>query len=163
MDTSEKYIRMCSLAKEIQRKWVFQSGDFVYNPIFEKVEVLLCPGDNSINYIWLPRQDQLQEICIEFYMQNLRISKFEAFLKFLEWYSGRLRYTFEHGLKYGNAFIDSGEELLLSRAMIMMHWKKWDGENWVKALDKYAPKLQESSHGKFEKEFLHKTKSVTDT
>jgi hypothetical protein len=80
-------------------------------------------------------------------MQNLKISKFEAFLKFLEWYSGRLRYTFEHGLKYGNGFIDSGEELLLTRSMIMMYWKKWDGENWVKALDKYAPKLQESSHG----------------
>ncbi|AKB44704.1 hypothetical protein MSKOL_2448 [Methanosarcina sp. Kolksee] len=53
----------------------------------------------------------------------------------MEWYSGRLRYTFEHGLKNGNDFIDSGEELLLNRAMIMMHWKKWDGENWVKALD----------------------------
>ncbi|HPS89391.1 MAG TPA: hypothetical protein PLC35_05385, partial [Methanosarcina vacuolata] len=74
MDTSEKYIRMCSLAKEIQQKWVFQSGDFVYNPAFEKIEVLLDPGNNSINYIWLPRQDQLQEICIAFFMHNLRIS-----------------------------------------------------------------------------------------
>ncbi|WP_292389975.1 hypothetical protein [Methanosarcina sp. UBA5] len=137
MDTSEKYIRMCSLTKEIQRKWVSQSGDFVYNPAFEKVEVLLDLGNNSINYIWLPRQDQLQEICIAFFMHNLRISKFEAFLRFLEWYSGRLRYTFEHGLKNGNDFIDSGEELLLNRAMIMMHWKKWDGENWVKALEGY--------------------------
>lgn len=137
MDTSEKYVRMCSLAKEIQRKWIFQSGDFVYNPAFEEVEVLLYPGNNSINYIWLPRQDQLQDICIAFFMNNLRISKFEAFLQFLEWYSGRLRYTFEHGLKNENGFIDSGEELLLNRAMIMMHWKKWDGENWVKALEGY--------------------------
>jgi len=134
MDTSEKYIRMCSLAKEIQRKWVFQSGDFVYNLALEKVEVLLCPGDNSINYIWLPRLDQLQEICIEFFMRNLKISKSEAFLQFLEWYSGCLRYTFKHGLKNGNGFIDSGEELLLNRAMIIMYWKKWDEENWVKAL-----------------------------
>ncbi|MPM42554.1 hypothetical protein SDC9_89220 [bioreactor metagenome] len=134
MDTSEKYIRMCSLAKEIQRKWVFQYGDFAYNPVFEKVEVLLYPENNSVNYIWLPRQDQLQEICMEFYMQNLKMAKFEAFLKFLEWYSGRLRYAFEHRLKNGDGFIDSGEELLLTRAMIMMYWKKWDGENWVKAL-----------------------------
>lgn len=134
MDISEKYISMCSLAKEIQRKWVFQSGDFVYNPALEKVEVLLCPGDNSINYMWLLRLDQLQEICIEFFMRNLKISKSEAFLQFLEWYSGRLRYTFKHGLKNGNGFIDSVEELLLNRAMIIMHWKKWDGENWVKAL-----------------------------
>jgi hypothetical protein len=67
-------------------------------------------------------------------MQNLRISKSEALLQFLERYSGGLRYTFEHGLKIGNNFIDSGEELLLNREMIMMHWKKWDGENWVKGL-----------------------------
>ena len=98
MDTSEKYIKMCSLAKEIQRKWMFQSGDFVYNPVFDEVVVLLYPGNNSINYIWLPRQDQLQEICIEFFMKNLEISKFEANLRFLEWYSWRLRYAFEHGL-----------------------------------------------------------------
>ena len=99
MDTSEKYIKMCESAKEIQRKWVFQPGDFVYNPASEEVEVLLYPGNNSINYCWLPRQDQLQEICIAFFMHNLRISKFEAFLQFLECYSGRLRYTYKHGLK----------------------------------------------------------------
>ncbi|WP_410509414.1 hypothetical protein RSJ42_04095 [Methanosarcina hadiensis] len=154
---------MCSLAKEIQKKWVFQPGDFVYNPAFEKVEVLLQPGNNSVNYIWLPRQDQLQEICIEFYMKNLRIPKFEAFSRFLEWYSGRLKYTFEHGLKNGNGLIDSGEELLLTRAMIMMHWKKWDGEDWVKALEGPAQKRQESSAGNYKKEFPQKTKQVTDT
>ncbi|MGB9928362.1 MAG: hypothetical protein ACPK85_08135 [Methanosarcina sp.] len=145
MDTSEKYIKMCSLAKEIQWKWVFQPGDFVYNPVFEKVEVLLYPGNNSINYMWLPRQDQLQEICIAFFMRNLKISKFEAFLQFLEWYSGRLRYAFKHGLKNGNGFIDSGEELLLNRAMIMMYGKKWNGENWVKALERYTLRPQKSS------------------
>lgn len=153
---------MCSLAKEIQKKWVFQPGDFVYNPAFEKVEVLLHPGNNSINHIWLPRQDQLQEICIEFYMKNLRIPKFEAFSRFLEWYSGRLRYTFEHGLKNGNGFIDSGEKLLLTRAMIMMHWKKWDGEDWVKALERPAQKRQKSSHGNYKKESPQKIKPVTD-
>ena len=141
MDTSEKYIKMCSLAKEIQRKWMFQSGDFVYNPVFDEVVVLLYPGNNSINYIWLPRQDQLQEICIEFFMKNLEISKFEANLRFLEWYSWRLRYAFEHGLKNGNGFIDSGEELLLNPAMIMIYGKKWDGENWVTALKSYEPKF----------------------
>ena len=62
MDISEKYIKMCSHAKEIQRKWVFQSGDFVYNPFLEEVEVLLYSGNNSINYVWLLRQDQLQEL-----------------------------------------------------------------------------------------------------
>jgi hypothetical protein len=82
-------------------------------------------------------------------MQNLKISESEAFWRFLEWYSRRLRYTFEHGLKNGNGFIDSGEELLLNRAMIMMHWKKWNGENWVKAIKGYTPKPQKSPLGNY--------------
>jgi hypothetical protein len=33
--------------------------------------------------------------------------------------------------------------------MIMMHWKKWDGENWIKALEVPAPKPQQSSPGNY--------------
>src|SRR5664280_956902 len=140
VDTSEKYIKMCASAQEIQRKWVFQSVDFVYNPAFEEVEVLLYPGDNSINYVWLPRQDQLQKVCTEFFMQNLRLSESKAFLQFLEWYSGRLRYTFEHGLKNGNGFFESSEELMVECSMTTMHGKKWNGENWVTAIEGYVSK-----------------------
>ncbi|RXA20581.1 hypothetical protein EQO05_05555 [Methanosarcina sp. MSH10X1] len=49
MDTSEKCIKMCELAKEIQRKWVFRPSDFVYDPASEEVEVSLHPGNNLIN------------------------------------------------------------------------------------------------------------------
>jgi predicted Rdx family selenoprotein len=88
----------------------------------------------------LPRQDQLQEICIEFYIQSLRISEFEAFLRFLEWYAGCLRQTFENGLKNGNVFIDSGEEIMLECSMVMVHGKKRDGKEWVKAIQGYVSK-----------------------
>jgi len=33
VDISEKYIRMCSLAKEIQQKWSYENGDYVYDTI----------------------------------------------------------------------------------------------------------------------------------
>lgn len=87
------------------------------------------PRDFS-GYLWLASQDQLQEICINFFIQNLRISEFEVFLRFLEWYSRCLRTTFENGLKNSEYdFIDSSEEIMLDNAMNMMHGKKWDGGN----------------------------------
>jgi hypothetical protein len=140
MDMSEKYIRMCALANEIQYKWSYKNGDYVYDTI---------DGDAGVWY-WLPRHDQLQEICKEFFIQNLKISEFEAFLRFLEWYAGCLRQTSEDGLKNSDyGFIDSSEELLLDNTMIMMHGKKWDGEKWVKALEGYTPKPQKSPLGNY--------------
>jgi hypothetical protein len=74
-------------------------------------------------------------------MQNLKISEFEAFLRFLEWYSGCLRFVFEHTFKnFDCGFIDSSEEILLNESMIMIHSKKWDGEGWVKAAEGYVSK-----------------------
>ena len=69
------------------------------------------------------------------------MSRFKAHLRFLEWYSGCLRYAFEHCLKntdYG--FTESSEEILLNEAMTMLHGKKWSGEGWVKAIDGYVSK-----------------------
>jgi hypothetical protein len=68
------------------------------------------------------------------FMQNMRISIFEAYLRFLEWYSRCLRDALEHGLKNSNyGFIYSSEELMLECAMNMLYGKKWNGEGWVKA------------------------------
>jgi len=33
MDISERYIKMCALAKEIQSTWSYQNGDYVYDTI----------------------------------------------------------------------------------------------------------------------------------
>ena len=150
VDTSEKYIKMCESAKDIQRQWIFKSGDFVFDPDFEDLQVLLWyPAKDYNEYIWLPRHDQLQEICIEFFIKNLKISRHEAFLRFLEWYAGCLRATFKCGLKNENGFIDSGEEIMLECTITMLHWKKWNGENWVKAIEGYTPKPQKSLLGNY--------------
>jgi hypothetical protein len=137
IDISEKYIRMCSLGKEIQQKWNYENGDYVYDTIDGDAGVWYWHLSKDISEcIWLPRHDQLQEICIQFFMQNLKISEFEALLRFLEWYSGCLRYAFEHSLQnYDYGFIDSSEEILLNEAMKMLHGKKWGGETWVKAAE----------------------------
>jgi hypothetical protein len=142
MDTSEKYIRMCSLAKEIQHKWSYENGDYVYDTIEGDAGVWYWNHTKDLGEcIWLPRQDQLQEICIEFFIQNMRMSRYEARLRFIEWYSGCLRYAFEHSLKNSDyGFIDSSEELLLEYTMEMLLEKKLGEENWVKAHKGYEPK-----------------------
>ena len=150
MDTSEKYIKMCSSAQEIQRKWSYENGDFILDPVDDEVKTWFwyTPKEYS-DITWLPRQDQLQEICIEFFIKNLKISRHEAFLRFLEWYAGCLRATFKCGLKNENGFIDSGEEIMLECTITMLHWKKWNGENWVKAIEGYTPKPQKSLLGNY--------------
>ena len=80
MDTSEKYIKMCESANNIQLKWTFKMEDYIFDPADGEVWVWLAyPSKEYREIIWLPRQDQLQEICIEFYIQNLRMSRSEAF------------------------------------------------------------------------------------
>src|SRR5665647_1133095 len=150
MDTSEKYIKMCETAKEIQCQWSYENGDFILDPVDDEVKTWFWYTPKEYGDItWLPRQDQLQEICIEFFIINLKISRHEAFLRFLEWYAGCLRQTSEDGLKNEYGFIDSGEELLLDNAMVMLHGKKWNGENWVKAIEGYTPKPPKSPLGNY--------------
>jgi len=66
MDTSKKYIKMCREAEEIQLYRTLwkrcKAGDFAYNADEDIVEVqedvvMLLAED-----VWLPRQDQLQEM-----------------------------------------------------------------------------------------------------
>ena len=75
MDTSEKYVKMCSEATEIQNETKLDDGDICqcinkgdYYCHCGKVEVfnLLYSSNDRMfakfNFIWLPRQDQLQEM-----------------------------------------------------------------------------------------------------
>lgn len=136
MDTSEKYIKMCESANEIQCVWNYENGGYIFDPFDREVGTWFFYHSKDVSeYIWLLRHDQLQEICTEFFIKNLKISRHEAFLRFLEWYASCLMETFEHG---HNDFIDSSEELLLNHAMKMIHGKKWDGKGWVKPLMRYS-------------------------
>ena len=83
MDTTEKYIKMCEKAEEIQKKWKPIVGDYttwcadpkvrilggtaykIWRMIYPEQEIMqysLCHPHSLSNYVWLPRQDQLQEM-----------------------------------------------------------------------------------------------------
>ena len=129
MDTSEKYIRMCESAKEIQRLWNFEDGDYVFDPSDGEVMIWFgYPPKESLEIGWLPKQDQYQEVCIEFYMQNLGISRNEAFAHFLGWYTSCLKESCNIGFTIGDKDryeeTNSCEELMLEYTMKLIYWKK---------------------------------------
>jgi hypothetical protein len=137
MDTSEKYVRMCREAKEIQRLWNFENGDYIFDLSDGEVMVWFgYPPKEPIDIIWLPKQDQYQEICIDYYIQNMKILGSEAFFHFLGWYATCLKESYDTefniGDKDGYEEINSCEELMLEYTMKLIYCKKWDGERWEK-------------------------------
>jgi hypothetical protein len=98
MDTSETYVNMCEKAVEIQE----------LSPSSE-MKNWWSPKDPGI---WLPRQDQLQEMVGEKIENNYSITK--RFLRFIP----------------GNPE-SSMEQLWLAFVMKEKFNKTWDGENWV--------------------------------
>jgi len=66
MDTSELYVKMCKQAVEIQQNWKPQFGDYcmVYGKGTPSILAIVTDGENFIKEwgVWLPRQDQLQEM-----------------------------------------------------------------------------------------------------
>ena len=138
-DTLERYIKMLESAPEIQRLCNFENGDYFYDHVNGEVKILLWyPSTDFNECIWIPRQDQYQEICINFFAHNPRLSRHDAFSRFLEWYSSCLKETAETGRNYVNngkyKSIDSCDELMLLYTMSMLHGKKWGGTNWVKSI-----------------------------
>lgn len=141
MDTSETYIKMCEKAAEIQalkpkkdeynyNEW----SDFSVGSVFwdERVVVIGtinqlegicddCVRHTSKNLIWLPRQDQLQE------MLNIKLeSMLGDFYNAIGvlWEAGwTLREEYEQ--------FTSMEQLWLAFVMKEKYNKIWDGESWV--------------------------------
>ena len=132
MDTSKEYIEMCEKAVEIQKSWKHTAGDYF---IYYNGEWVLINKDTkkkkwkketgyyifgmvgliegNLN-IWLPRQDQLQEMVNE--PQFLLGEKFHRFVY----------------IKYGVycANFNSFEQLWLAFVMKEKYNKTWNNNNW---------------------------------
>jgi len=129
MDTSKEYIKMCEKAKEIQKigkiskGWsgIFRIGEYIYFGVWG--------GHNGVEdvaerIIWLPRQDQLQEM-VDYDLTN-RCVEFYCFV------SGRVPLT--------NEIINAGqlhkftsmEQLWLAFVMKEKYNKIWNGKDWEK-------------------------------
>ncbi len=127
MDKSSHYIKMCESAKVIQKQWKPDFGDFfvsmssgqtspcltVVSELEKKVSYL-----KTIKAVWLPGQDQLQEMIIEKYATP--------------W---DLAIAFSNALMADNASyfdtFDSMEKLWLAFIMLEKHRKKWKDGEWV--------------------------------
>ncbi len=139
MDTSEKYFKMCGKAVEIQENHKLGQYDNYYGQddymgqndksnfhTYDKCDdgyYSVTPPDNS-NPIWLPRQDQLQEMLVKYEEMSICStggmveSMFENFwLEFLYWEGYQTP-------KWATN-IDSMEQLWLGYVMQKIYKKIW--------------------------------------
>lgn len=136
IDTSEQYIDMCGAAIEIQAyRCGGQNvkGDYFWHPI-DPIRVIGSEAIRKIedNSIWLPRQDQLQEILKQAMLatelkaghlvENADISSWTLHCHFTlfvqEWIDIDNKYSFE--------------QLWLMYVMLTKFKKTWDGKEWKK-------------------------------
>ena len=112
MDKSKVYIEMCEKAKEIQK----------LKPLGKSLNAW---GKDDLS-IWLPRQDQLQEMIDRSILNETSLALAKRFGKWLE----------------NNSFIgsclteivrkNSMEQLWLAFVMKEKYNKTWNGEDWIR-------------------------------
>ena len=127
MDKSSHYIKMCESAKVIQKQWKPDFGDFfvsmssgrtspcltIVSELEKKVSYL-----KTIKAVWLPRQDQLQEMIIDKYATPWDLTI--AFSNVL----------MADSASYFDNF-DSMEKLWLAFIMLEKSKKTWKNGEWV--------------------------------
>ena len=130
MDTSEKYILMCEKAEEVQEGWKINKGDWSHHPYRNETEMILtgipvngCHCELCIR-IWLPRQDQLQEM-VEDKIGGNHIATLSALVQ-----SDLLNQAgLGHYVSSPNFYhSDSMEQLWLAFVMHEKYQKRWDEE-----------------------------------
>lgn len=140
MDTSKEYIEMCRKAEEIQalrscEKIVnWQDGDFFTHIGDEYPRCTHCVECNTIikTDIWLPRQDQLQDMVDwnNYHDCNNIIGQDDLFWWFCHPKSNTGDYKWEQNmLTYVHSF-SSREQLWLAFIMHEKYQKKWNGSVW---------------------------------
>ena len=127
MDKSSQYIKMCESAKAVQKQWKPELGDFfvsmslgltsacqsITSDLEKKASYL-----KTIKAVWLPRQDQLQEMVIDKYATPWDLAI--AFSNLL----------MDDKTSYFDNF-DSMEKLWLVFIMLEKYKKKWKEGSWV--------------------------------
>ena len=127
MDQSSDYIKMCESAKVIQKKWEPEVGDFFVSmslgmaspsqPIISDLEKK-ASYLKTLKAVWLPKQDQLQEVVMENYATPWDLAI--AFSNVL----------MADKASYFDKF-DSMEKLWLAFIMREKYRKQWKAGEWV--------------------------------
>ncbi len=136
MDTTNEYRNMCRKADEIQDSWECQLGDFYGHFGSIKIWGVDDEADNHSNKaivsIWLPRQDQLQEMYAKNVLDDLHFL-FDPFalLDIIHCYVKDDCDNHKHeDVSYEEC--SSMEQLWLFFVMKTVHNKYWDGDNWLR-------------------------------
>ncbi|KKL59666.1 hypothetical protein LCGC14_2213010 [marine sediment metagenome] len=133
MDTSKEYILMCEKAGEIQEyghikseKW--EKEHYPMLPESNSIYRHLPTKENPARLVWLPRQDQLQEM-IDYPFPAQLVQDFA------NWCSENHYYGIGKGKKFKlleNLGHLSMEQLWLAFVMKEKYQKTWNGKEWVK-------------------------------
>lgn len=147
MDTTDKYIKMCEQAREIQANWNISVGDCYLKRrdctspddmasgyyIEETLTIIGSDDDQSIVYlkrdkddrdVYLPRQDQLQEMIDKaFGLFRTDGNKHRGTYGCNAWKNEETLFS---------GYCDTAEQALLRIVMEQKYGKVWNGEEWVK-------------------------------
>lgn len=123
VDTSKKYIEMCEKAVEIQKKWKPYFGDFMFvrgNANLNTQVAIDTEKEEFIimdTHIWLPRQDQLQEMIFHEKVLKIPYAMAQALVKYCAY----------------NAVepFNSSEQLWLAFVMNEKYKKTYNGNEWI--------------------------------
>ena len=127
MDKSSSYVKMCESAKVIQKKWKPEFRDFFVSMslgMASSSQPITSDLEKKVSYlktlkaVWLPRQDQLQEVVIENYA-----TPWDLAIAFTNVLMGDNASYFEK--------LDSMEKLWLAFIMFEKYKKKWTDGEWV--------------------------------
>lgn len=146
MDISKEYIEMCGKAKEIQDCHKPEGGDFIFitkgsyvigayeiDSEYNRGEIATIEYQNNpelkngeyCSFIWLPRQDQLQEMI-------RKTGEFSGYTDFLDSFHDFVFDKLDH-LYEKDRFADSSLEMYwLTFVMEHIYQKEWNRTEWVK-------------------------------
>ena len=127
MDKSSPYIKMCESATVMQKQWKPEFGDFFVSMslgLISQSEPITSDLEKKKSYlktieaVWLPRQDQLQDMVIEKYATpwDLAIAFSNVLMDDNESYFDKC---------------DSMEKLWLAFIMLEKCKKRWKDGEWV--------------------------------
>lgn len=132
MDITEKYVKMCEKADEVQKfknEWDGDSPDFWFGTNQEVFEIAGYFYANRAFCPWLPRQEDIQAMFKRIYDVDNMIATFHS------WYRG---FTIDGHLNIReykdpeNKNFNTFEQLWLAFYMRDRHNKIWNGEDWIK-------------------------------
>jgi len=144
MDKSKRYIAMCAAAAEIQKLWPRTYGDF-YAMGDGRIECWLPQRharrcirqgfevcrDGEVTrltpFTWLPRQAQLIELA---QVPGRRYD--QTTQDYFNWAKSPYRTSDDLPVR----LFDSMEKLWLAYVMDRRFFKRWDGEGWVRSLQR---------------------------